>query len=59
MKQQIGKLILQLQEEADAHKRYAELYRHNKLCRSMFEQQNALYNQCLRIKNQLLKILDS
>lgn len=59
MKQQIEKLIIQLQEEADAHKRHAELYRHNKLCRAMFEEKNALYNQCLRIKNKLLKIIES
>lgn len=59
MKQQIEILINQLQEEAEAHKRYAELYRQNKLCKDMFRQQNALYNQCLRIKNQLAKIIKS
>ena len=58
MKQQVEKLIEQLQKDADAFKMQAELYRHNKLCRDMFYQRYALYNQCLRIKNKLQKILD-
>ncbi len=59
MKQRVEKLVKQLQEEADAYKMQAELYRHNKLCIDMFRQRSALYNQCLRIKNELQKIIES
>lgn len=49
-------LIKKYEEEAEAHKRYIELYRHNKHCRDMFDIQNALYNHCQKILSDLKKL---
>lgn len=53
----IEKLIEKYEREAESHKRYVEFYRHNSSCRDMFDIQNALYNQCMRIVNDLKKII--